>query len=157
MTQHAYDERAPNSGLETIGKIWNLRIIMSIQKEKTKKMNSADIVERLREVAWQDEAHLDDVYDNAADKIEELEQALALAISKQEGRPVLGYVEDRPVFKGDKLYVDIRGTCAREWGPAQVAAQGANEGQGAMIVFEGGDYRMNKDLVWEPRREQNLN
>jgi hypothetical protein len=63
----------------------------------------------------------------------------------------LGTVEGRPVYPGDKLYVDIRNTCATEWGDGQIASMGANEGQGAMIIFEDGDYRMCDRLVWEPK------
>lgn len=75
------------------------------------------------------------------------EQARQLA----EYNEVLGHVESRPVFKGDRLYVDIRGTCATQWGEPQVASMGVNEGQGPIIVFERGDYRMTHNLVWEPK------
>lgn len=61
----------------------------------------------------------------------------------------LGIVEGRPVYPGDKLYVDIRDTCATEWGEPQIAHIGANEGQGPMIVFTSGDYRMCDRLVWD--------
>jgi hypothetical protein len=63
----------------------------------------------------------------------------------------IGVVERRPVFKGDRLYVDIRGTCATVWGDGQIAAQGANEGQGPLIIFEDGDYRPCDRLVWGPK------
>ncbi len=63
----------------------------------------------------------------------------------------IGIVEGRPVYPGDRLYVDIRGTCATTWGDSQVASQGANDGQGPMIIFQGGDYRMCDRLVWEPK------
>lgn len=67
------------------------------------------------------------------------------------GREVLGYVEGKPVYKGDKLYVDIRNTCATEWGKGQIVESSGNDGQGNMIIFEGGDYHSDKRLVWEPR------
>lgn len=63
---------------------------------------------------------------------------------------ILGHVDGKPVFKGDVLYVDIRGTCEKQWGKGLVASQGANEGQGPMIVFENGDYRMTDRLLWNP-------
>ena len=63
----------------------------------------------------------------------------------------IGIVDGRSVYPGDRLYVDIRGTVATEWGTGQIAAQGANEGQGAMIIFHGGDYRMCDRLVWAPK------
>lgn len=63
---------------------------------------------------------------------------------------VLGYIDDRPVFKGDRLYVDIRGTCATEWGNGQFVDNSANEGQGLIIIFQDGDYRMARNLVWVP-------
>jgi hypothetical protein len=63
----------------------------------------------------------------------------------------IGLVEGRPVYPGDRLYVDIRETCATVWGDSKIAIQGANEGQGPMIIFVGGDYRMCDRLVWEPK------
>lgn len=74
----------------------------------------------------------------------------AQAQALYEANRPLGTVQERSVFKGDVLYVDIRGTCAETWGKGKVAAQGANEGQGAMIVFEDGDYRKTTQLVWRP-------
>ena len=65
--------------------------------------------------------------------------------------PILGYVRNRPVFKGDRLYVNIIGTCETEWGEGQIAESSGNEGQGNMIIFEGGDYRMERNLVWAPQ------
>lgn len=64
--------------------------------------------------------------------------------------PVLGYIGNRPIFKGDRLYVDIRGTCATEWGEGQIAENSANEGQGNVIIFQDGDYRMARALVFAP-------
>lgn len=61
----------------------------------------------------------------------------------------IGRVEGRLVYPGDKLYVDIRGTCATDWGDPQVAVQGCNEGQGPLIIFESGDYRPCDRLVWD--------
>jgi hypothetical protein len=63
----------------------------------------------------------------------------------------IGIVEGRSVYPGDRLYVDIRGTVATEWGTGQIAEQGTKEGQGSIIIFQGGDYRMCDRLVWEPK------
>ena len=124
---------------------------MNTKKNTENKPSNVEIVRKLRDLAWQDSAHSDNIYDDAADAIEKLEKTIAEMRVDVDVRAVIGIVEGRPVHKGDKLYVDIRDTCATEWGSPGTAVRGANEGQGPMIIFESGDYRMVSSLVWEPR------
>jgi hypothetical protein len=65
----------------------------------------------------------------------------------------LATVEGRPVRKGDMLYVDIRGTVAKEWGkPRKVASADTSNGQCLLLIFEDGDYQPADRMVWEPRQ-----
>jgi hypothetical protein len=65
---------------------------------------------------------------------------------------VLAHVQGKPVRRGDKLYLDIRGTSLKEWGdPLTVATSWHN--QGLHVQFTNGDYRLPERLVWAPTDE----
>lgn len=62
---------------------------------------------------------------------------------------VLGTVDDRDVFKGDKLYRDMRGT-GKPWGEPLVAMDMCIYQTEETITFENGDYHTPEKLVWMP-------